>query len=160
MTIENIMAVKMATSARRNKNCRAKISKSIDVISLLILFLPIWWTLGVEQIIWTTFLMIAFFGRIIQRKNIVFGKVGKALFVFLLTQILSGIFIEESYRYITFIRTFSAYFAVLLIILYLSSREYSWVYVKKILESIIFIMSIASILVENVRILVTSSGAP
>lgn len=84
--------------------------------------IPLWWMLGVEQLVWPIFLLVPLI-KIIQARR---GRVhvpapARWLGLFLIVYLLSGASIVETTRLITFGRNFAPYLAAFFLILILAN---------------------------------------
>ena len=125
-------------------------SSPIFDIGLLLALFPLWWFLGVEQFIWTlgTFLIML---KVVakQRQKVYVVATLKWLFFFLIVHLLSGFFIVESFRLITFVRNFGAYSAAFLVVLIITNQLKSWREVRwllVIMTGILFLSASVSLL--------------
>lgn len=108
--------------------------------------IPLWYLLGLDQFIWPFIMLFLSWRLIWQRaregRGIVINKLARVGFLFLLVQIVSGLFIIENEFYIVFARNVLIWFGGLWLLIVLSSvlsrREqlfsllWSWVFVALI----------------------------
>ncbi|MFC2171023.1 O-antigen ligase family protein [Acidobacteriota bacterium] len=115
-------------------------------IGLLYLLLPIWWAIGIEQIIWPVGLVLIGL-RVFSNLNFKIKLVPttKWLFWFIIVHLLSGLFIVESFRWLTFARNLSTYVLAFLLVLILTNRIKSHGEIDYLLRRLIFVMTIASL---------------
>lgn len=127
----------------RSSKC-TKIKKtplSLKVIGFSFIALPLWWLLGIEQFVWPLVGMIA----IAVHGRISFAKEVKYLTLFVLLQLLSALFITESYRYLTFARAWTANVGALFFFALLISAIRSIQDVRFLVRSITISMIFAGI---------------
>jgi hypothetical protein len=119
----------------------------MDDLSLFIVLMPLWWYLGVEQIIWPIGLLVVALKVIWRhRGRVVVPRVVRWFFFFLCVQLLSGFFIEESYRWITFLRNFSTSFSAFLLLVILVNCVNTWREIQKLIRALLFSMGVAALI--------------
>ena len=119
----------------------------ITDLTLTLSLLPLWWTLGVEQLIWMPVGLVAL-AKVLAAQN---GRLKIPPFalssvMFLLVHAASGLFIVERFRIITFSRNFSAYLGATLWVLVLVNSIRSTSDARRVLRSIGVAMLGASII--------------
>lgn len=93
----------------------------------LLLLLPVWWLLGVEQFIWVVgFGWAAAKSAYRGRGRLVWLSPQRWFLAFLFVYLISGLFIVESFRYITFVRNVGAYLAAFFLLLVIVNEVRSW----------------------------------
>lgn len=115
-------------------------------IKLAILMLPVWWALGVEQFIWPVILGIATLKTLhLQNLRLIVTRPLRWFALFLIVVLISGFFIEESIRYITFARNLGAFLSGFLIYLVITNRARSLRSIDKTLDVILIVMILAGV---------------
>lgn len=100
-----------------------KVSIRVSSLLWIVAWLsPLWWVLGWLQFIWLPLLLLILLLHIAQRGKIHLPAEAVTLSMFLLTQLVSVISIQDNYRYITFAKTLWGYFTTLLLIIYIASH--------------------------------------
>ncbi len=118
----------------------------LDVVLLLVL-LPVWWALGVDQFIWMAGgVWAALKMSVLKQGRIRLPATLILLACFLGAQLISALFIVEPTRYITFARTFGAYVAAFCIALVLVNEVQSVRQIKLVLRTLIGVMALMAVL--------------
>ena len=107
-----------------------------DIRWLLCLF-PIWWLLGAEQIVWmagTVWVAIKLIAQ--QRGHVKLLLPVRLLLLFVLIHLVSGLFVVESVRYVTFGRNFGTYIAGLAVAVVVTNSVNSWHQVQYLLKAL------------------------
>lgn len=121
-------------------------TKPLTDVRLAILLLPIWWVLGVEQFIWPIIFGIATIKTIYLRDmRLVVTQPLRWFGLFLIAVLISGFFIEESMRYITFARNFGAFMSGFLVFLIITNCARSLCSIDKTLDAILIVMILAGV---------------
>jgi len=124
----------------------------ITDIQLSFLLLPFWWVIGIEQFIWPVLTLIMtiklFLYKSKQKHNnkITLSLIHILIIVFLGLFIISGFFIVESYRYISFIRNFVVYLSAFLIFFITTSIVKDKKDILKIIKSLVLLIFFVSLL--------------
>ena len=124
----------------------------ITDIQLSFLLLPFWWVIGIEQFIWPVLTLIMtiklFLYKSKQKQNnkITLSLIHILIIVFLGLFIISGFFIVESYRYISFIRNFVVYLSAFLIFFITTSIVKDKKDILKIIKSLVLLIFFVSLL--------------
>ncbi len=134
-------------------------TSALTDLALLYLLLPLWWALGVEQFIWAPALVVIaakvwlLRGGFRDPGSISPRKIWRSLqpaarwmAVFLLIHLISGLFIVETFRYLTFTRnllTFAAAGMLLVIIPWIVS---GWQEIRRLSYALLAVMLVAGIL--------------
>lgn len=118
----------------------------VDVV-LMFTLMPVWWALGLDQLVWLAAAPYIALRLIIQRRGRIRVPLPlRLLAVFIAIQAISALFIVEGERYITFIRTFGAYVAAFSIALVLVNTLTSPRHIRLILGVLVFSLIVAAIL--------------
>lgn len=118
----------------------------VNQLYWLVLFFPIWWFLGVEQFFWFISVSLVFIQFVIySRFQFHLNIVSFLLLFFLFVYGISFFSIEEKVRYITYFRNLSTYITAFMLITILWNIVDKWVQIEKILNSIVFVMLLASV---------------
>lgn len=113
----------------------------ITDVCAAIMLLPVWWVLGVEQFIWPLlFGWTALRLAISRHYRLVLVPPVRWLLAFIVAQIISGLFIVESYRLLTFIRNLGSYVAVALAIIVITNANADERQLKRVINSLLLIM--------------------
>lgn len=104
----------------------------------LILLVPLWWLLGIEQFVWPIGLLVIT-AKVLRLQH---GRVKvinplKWYLLFLAAVLISSFFIVESFRWLTFLRNLSAYVSALLILFVITNRARSWQKLESVLNAIL-----------------------
>ena len=108
-------------------------SPAIDV-RWLFLLLPVWWLMGVEQFVWTILLLWSCLKVLVKKQFRV--RVVPTVFwllLFLCVHTVSGFFIVERFRLITFFRNFNTYVTAFLLVFVITNSVNSWYQVQALL---------------------------
>lgn len=112
----------------------------------LILLLPVWWAIGIEQFVWPAgFGFIAAKVIALQHGKIRVLTPVKWFTFYLIVILISGLFIVESERYLTFLRNFGAYISGFFILLIVTNRARTWPSVRKLLDAALIAIIFASL---------------
>jgi len=104
-----------------------------DVL-LLVVFIPLWWVLGLDQIIWIVMSFWIFLKlMMINKAKFKLIPTTKLMVIFLLVIVVSSCFIEESYRVLTFIRNYSAFISVTILVICLTNTVRSEKQIRRLL---------------------------
>ena len=107
---------------------------------LLVLF-PIWWVIGVEQIIWPLgFIGLAFWTLHKQQWRLNATPVLMLMGVFILVQLVSAFFIVEPLRFITFGRNLSMYLMALSILVVMTQSAATEARVERVLYALLLML--------------------
>ncbi|MEX1020647.1 MAG: O-antigen ligase family protein, partial [Litorilinea sp.] len=109
--------------------------------------LPFWWIFGLEQFIWPVVLTWSLF-KLLKFSNFrvrIFPST-RLLFLFLIAYFTSGFFIVESYRLMTFLRSFSYNYAAICILLIVTNTCNNDDDVISVLKSVLFAYGLSVIL--------------
>jgi hypothetical protein len=119
-------------------------------IKWLILLLPVWWWLGIEQFVWPIVLGIALIRMIfIQQFRLIITPPLKWYAFYLSIILVSSFFIVEGYRWLTYVRNLGAYLSGFFVLLILSNRIKN----ERSLNQILNAMLIAVIIVGFIGLL-------
>ena len=117
-----------------------------DLRWILLLF-PVWWVLGFEQFIWPVLLLWVVVKLLIRKQfKLRIPPLAGAFALFLISQLFSAIFISASFRYISFIRTFSTFFSVLLLTLIFENADFSDQENGNLIDTVLISISMAGLL--------------
>lgn len=120
-------------------------SDPLTDIQWTFLLIPLWWFIGIEQIIWPLLFGWAAVKVLIRRRgNVVIVPTLNWLVVFIVIHILSGFFITESFRIVTFARNLSTYIAAAFLLFVLINSVITWRQIETLLISLISIMIVAA----------------
>jgi len=114
-------------------------------VGLLLYLLPVWWILGIEQFIWLPGFGLAALKVIARRKKVKFVSTLRWMYLFLITNLVSGLFIEEGFRIISFLRAFGCYVAIFFLVFILTNEIHSWDQIDLLLRRLIFTILLASL---------------
>ena len=118
----------------------------VNELYWIILFLPLWWILGVEQFFWFFSVGIIFTQFIIyNRFKFTLNSVSLLFFLFLIIYGISFFSINDKIRYITYFRNLSTYLTAFMLIVIISNVFNKWWQIEKILKGISLVMLITSI---------------
>jgi O-antigen ligase len=107
----------------------------------LVLLLPVWWWLGIEQFIWPVFLTLITVKVLYRQQCKIIVLPSVKWFGFFIGAILiSSWFIVEDYRWLTFIRNFGAFISGFLILLIIINQFRSWRSIDRLLNSMLIVM--------------------
>lgn len=113
----------------------------------LILLLPIWWFFGVEQFIWVLGFGWAALKSIVRcNGRIAWLAPQRWYFVFLVVCLISGLFIVESFRYITFARNFGTYLAAFFVFIVITNEVRSWEQIQSLINAGLFSLVISAVI--------------
>jgi O-Antigen ligase len=122
-------------------------SRPILDLGILIGLIPLWWLLGVESLVLPVGIALISIKMLILRKwRIWFPTTAKFLAIFLLMYLISGLFIVEPIRWITFFRNFSVFLSIFLLHVIILNSVRSWNDVHFLLEIGVFLVGIAALL--------------
>jgi hypothetical protein len=115
-------------------------------VGVLIGLVPLWWLLGIESLILPVGLLIILAKGIVFRKEAIrIPPVAQLLTLFLFIYLISGFFIIEEFRWISFIRTLSVYLSVTVLLLIVFNFVRDWKDIKFLIKVIVFVMGIVSL---------------
>lgn len=146
--MKNILDARAVMEPRRPRSRTFALPKSSPVFAVCFLVgaLPIWWLLGVEQIVWPIAMSLIALGVALERRTVPLDPVLGLLALFLGTYAISALFIVEPDRYVTYLRNLSTYVSALFVLYVLMTTVRTWQQVRRILRAILFAMGVASVL--------------
>ncbi|MEM0326369.1 MAG: O-antigen ligase family protein [Desulfurococcaceae archaeon] len=100
--------------------------------------LPFWWLIGVEQIIAPVLLTWTFIKISLASRSFRFTAQSKLFMMFFVAAVISGFFIVESYRLLTFMRSTLNYYTALLLLLIVPTVITETYQVRRFLKHIVF----------------------
>jgi O-antigen ligase len=115
-------------------------------VGLLFMLLPLWWAVGLDQLIWAPALF-AIAGKLVLTRGwrLSYPAVLKWLALFVVAQLISALFIDQAFRYMTFLRTLSAYISAMLLVIILVNSIERWQDIDYLLKSILVMMGSAAL---------------
>lgn len=126
-------------------------SVPIIVSGLSVISLPFWWLLGIEQAIWPVIFVFLSIVLKSPHSSVMRGRIRinqslKWLAALIVVQLISSIFINENYRWITFIRNFSIYITGFAVIYVFTNFIRNKKEINFIVNSIIFMFLLAGMI--------------
>jgi O-antigen ligase len=119
-------------------------SNPINDLGLILCLIPFWWILGIESIIIPIGCFLIFLKVLAIYRGIVSIPVPlKWLAAFLTVYLISGAFIVESFRLITFIRNFSVLLTAFFIAIIVVNSASDWKQIRFILKVIVVLAGIS-----------------
>jgi polysaccharide biosynthesis protein PslJ len=112
-------------------------------VKLVILLLPLWWLLGIEQFVGPVLLSLAVIKSWIIRPYLRVTPTLAFLLLVLVTQLASMLAIDEPFRLLTFARTWGTYVAATGLLIVVSATTLTWTQVRGLLHSVVIAMTIA-----------------
>jgi O-antigen ligase len=112
----------------------------------MILLIPFWWILGIEQFIYPVILSLASVKIIITKRGIQADKLILFYVLFLIVYIISAFYVTEPERYLTFARNFGAYYSAVLILFIFYNERLEKKYCDLIIKAVVIVMIIAAII--------------
>lgn len=115
-------------------------------VRLALLLLPLWWVMGVEQFIWPIIFGIAAVKVLyFQRLRLIAGSSLRWFALFIVAVIISGFFVNETFRLLTYARNLGAFVAGFLALLVISNRARTWKSIDKVLDAVLILMFLAGL---------------
>lgn len=115
-------------------------------VKLAILLLPVWWWLGVEQFIWPVIFGIATVKTLyLQNFRLIATRPLRWFALFIIAVLISGFFVEESMRYVTYARNLGAFASGFLVYVVITNRARSVQSIDKLLDAILLVMILAGV---------------
>ncbi len=115
-------------------------------IWLALLLLPLWWVMGVEQFIWPVIFGIAAIKvLILQRWRLIVGRPLGWFALFIVAVLISGVFVDETMRLLTYFRNLGAFLAGFLALLTITNRARTWPSIDKVLNVVLFVIFLAGV---------------
>ena len=109
-----------------------------------VILLPVWWWLGVEQFIWPAIFGLAALKMLhLQRWQLRLNGPLRWFALFLVIIAISGLFIVEAERWLTFWRNFGAFAGGFLLLLIVSNRARTWPAIERLLDAALLAVLIA-----------------
>jgi len=100
-----------------------------------VLLLPLWWWLGIEQFVWPVILLVAAVKLLyLQHMRIGVARPLRWFSLLLGAVLISGLFIIEPMRWLTYFRNLGAFTAGLLVLLIVTNRARSWPAIERLLD--------------------------
>lgn len=107
-------------------------------ITLFFALLPVWWFLGIEQIIWLfLFALTTIKTLVLHRFRVRVVTAAKILVFFLIIHLVSSLSIVESFRIITFIRNFSMYLLALFIVITITNNVRTEEQLQRVIDGLL-----------------------
>jgi O-antigen ligase len=116
------------------------VSGPIRGVGLTLVMLPLWWVMGLEQFIWPVVLGCIATTVVLTRREWVWVGAARWLALFVVIHVISGLFIVESFRLITFSRNLGAYVAGLCLLIIVPSCARSWQDIRFLLLSLLWLL--------------------
>jgi len=114
-------------------------------IGVLFGLIPIWWLIGVEQIIWPfVFLGVALKIVYIRKGKILIVGLIQVFFVFLILQLVSALSITDQYTWLVFLRNFAVFITVFMLLFILINSISGWEQIKWLLKVILITMGFSA----------------
>ena len=115
-------------------------------VKLALLLLPLWWLLGVEQFIWPVVFGFAAVKMLyLQHWRLIATPPLRWFALFIVAVLISGVFVDETMRLLTYARNLGAFLSGFLALLIISNRAQSWRQIEKVLNVVLFIMFLAGV---------------
>ena len=112
-----------------------------------VILLPVWWWLGVEQFIWPVLFGLAALKMLhLQGWRLRLNAPLRWFALFLVIIAISGLFIIESERWLTFWRNFGAFAAGFLVLLIVANRARTWPAIERLLDAALLAVLIAGVM--------------
>lgn len=112
-----------------------------------LLMLPLWWILGVEQFIWPlAFSLILVKVGARNRWRLRIPSTARWIGLFLVVQLISSAFIVDTFRWLTFARTFGANVAMFELVLIVSTQVRRWSEIRFLLSCLGVTMLICALI--------------
>jgi O-antigen ligase len=122
-------------------------SRPIHDLGMLIGLIPVWWLFGVESLVLPAGIALISTKTLILRKwRIWFPLTARLMALFLMVYLVSGLFIIESFRWITFLRNFSIFISIFLLHITILNSVRSWEDVHFFLKVSVVLIGVASFL--------------
>lgn len=142
-SLTQISKISRRPKARRFRFYLLSADPISDLIWSLIL-IPFWWILGIEQFVWSLLLGWTSFKIIAKQRGRIRGnRTLGLLLLFVAVHLLSGFFIVESYRIITFLRNINMYVSIFLLNFIVYNCVESWRQIEKLLRALLLVMALA-----------------
>lgn len=109
----------------------------------MLLLLPLWWVLGIEQFIWPVVLFWSTLKILLSGTRVLFPAILQILTLFIAVYLISAFFIIEPVRYVTYLRTLGTYMAAWFIIFILANTLRDWTSIRRFIQIIAISMLIA-----------------
>jgi O-antigen ligase len=117
-----------------------------DVAALFIL-LPLWWILGIDQFVWLPVVSFALFKVMLRNHfKIYLVRTARLMIFFLFVYLISGLFIVDDYRIITFVRNFSMYLSVTCLLIVLTNTVVTKQQLMIIVSALIWVAGWAAVI--------------
>lgn len=121
-------------------------SPSLADVKLLFLLTPLWWVLGIEQIIWPIILSYSCIKILLVRKRIRVSSPLILLLLFIGSSLISGFFIIEPLRIITFMRNLSGYLSALFLFIVITNSIQTWRKLTSLIHVTVISMACISVI--------------
>lgn len=132
-------------SVDSSRALRRRGTRPVSALQMLLLLLPLWWLLGIEQLVWPVGLILVLVHVLSHRRYRVFVTPTVVwLLVFILVYLISGLFIVETFRVLTFVRGLSAYLSAILLVLIVTNSVESVADIRRIILAVVLVMGVAS----------------
>lgn len=119
----------------------------MDDINLLIVLMPIWWFLGVEQFVWLLALPVIFIKMCwIRRGRLIVPEVSRWLMLFLAAYLISGTSLTELSQLGGFLRRFSVFVSSFLLLIIFVNSIHTWKQIQNTIRSLLFFMGTAALI--------------
>lgn len=108
---------------------------------------PLWWLLGVEQLVWFPFLFLTLFRMLLSSGyRVRVTATARWLGLFLVVQAISALFIVESYRLMTFGRTYGLYLSAWMLLAVITHQVTEWRQIRSLVRVAVAVMIVASLI--------------
>ncbi|MCB0017817.1 MAG: O-antigen ligase family protein [Anaerolineales bacterium] len=118
-------------------------TRPVQDVAFLVLLLPVFWFLGIEQFVWPIAMLIVLVKAILLgQERLKMPRSLQWFGAFVIVHAISGLFIVESFRWLTFARNFGSYVAAFLVALILVNSVKSWDDALLVIRSLGLVMGI------------------
>ena len=115
-------------------------------LQFLVLLLPVWWALGIEQFVPPVLLTWSVLKLAAARRRLAFTPTAVCMAALLIAMLASSLFIVDDGRYVSFARSFSVHLTALWVWLIVTTAVRDWRDVARLLRVVALAMAAAGVL--------------
>ena len=119
-------------------------TRPLTDLYLIVALLPLWWALGFEQFVAPVVLTLSAIKLLMARQKIRVNLTIKLLAIFIIFYLISGLFIVENQRILTFVRNLSMYYTALLVLLIVINEVHNRQQMHRLIQCVFVAMLAAA----------------
>ena len=114
-------------------------------VTAMIVAVPLWWALGVEQFAYPLLLLPALLALLVTKRRVHFSPVLVALLLFMVVYLASALFIVEDDRYLTFLKNLATYVSAAILLVVVPGVTRTWSDIRAMVVALAIAMALAGL---------------